>query len=146
MGYATFCQSCATWSCQILPHAPAGLCHMLPLDCGRLEFQGRFGMSQNAPKPLVPGADYCPAQICGPDCGVWVWRRPLTNLGCTASRASPGEELPRTGMRLWAQVQFLLFLLLHFLVLGGHTGHKTMQFMSRMVGWCTCTSKPFTGS
>ncbi len=37
-------------------------------------------------------------------------------------------------------------LLLHFIVLGGHTCHKTMQFISRMVGWCACTSKPLTGS
>jgi hypothetical protein len=33
-----------------------------------------------------------------------------------------------------------------FLVLGGHTGHEPMQFMSGMVRWCACTSKPFTSS
>jgi hypothetical protein len=30
---------------------------------------------------------------------------------------------------------------LHCIVLGGHTCHKTMKFMSRMVRWCACTSK-----
>jgi hypothetical protein len=38
------------------------------------------------------------------------------------------------GKLFWLLLRLLLVTLLHFIVLGGHTGHKTMQFMSGMVG------------
>ncbi len=34
--------------------------------------------------------------------------------------------------------------MLHIIILGRHTGHKTMQFRSRTVRRSACTSKPLT--